>query len=227
MSRSCSTGSGSWLDHLPFVLLGMRTAVRDDSDCSPADLLYGAPLCLPGDMFSPSDPQPMPSDFARRLRVVLGAAAPIPIVHNRAPVSRVDPALRSASHVFLRVDAVRRPLVPPYLGPFQVLGHSEDFKTFRILQNGRTEVVTVDRLKPAHVLPVRASVPATPPSVGSFPSSSPPATSAPSSPSPSSVPLSPSPAASLDTAPRRLDPDVWPLPTRAGRRPRPPVRLNL
>ena len=162
MSRSCASGSGTWLDHLPFVLLGMRTAVRNDSDCSPANLLYGSPLRLPGDMFSPSEPPPMPSDFARRLRVVLGSAVPMPVIHHGTPVSRVDPALRSASHVFLRVDAVRKPLVPPYLGPFRVLGHSDSFKTFDILQNEKTVTVTIDRLKPAHLLPVVAAPP-TPP----------------------------------------------------------------
>ena len=152
MSRACASGSGTWLDHLPFVLLGMRTAIRPDSSCAPADLLYGAPLRLPGDMFSPSEPAPLPSDFASRLRVVLSAAAPIPIAHHGVPVSHVDPALASASHVFLRVDAVRRPLVPPFLGPFRVLGRSPDLKTFDILQNQKTVTVTVDRLKAAHYL---------------------------------------------------------------------------
>ena len=205
MSRSCATGSGTWLDHLPFVLLGMRTAIRSDSDCSPSDLLYGSPLRLPGDMFFPSEPPPMPSDFAGRLRVVLGSASPLPIVHHGVPVSRVDPGLRSASHVFLRIDAVKKPLVPPYLGPFRVLGRSDDLKTFDILQHQKKVTVSVDRLKPAHVLPAAAV--------------SPPSGLPPSSPRP--------PAQSSGLSSPCLDPESWPLPTRYGRRPRPPARLNL
>ena len=147
MSRSCSNSAGSWLDHLPFVLLGMRTSIRADSRCSAADLLYSAPLRLPGDMFEPSTPVPLASDFSTRLRTVLGAASPMPVVSHGSPRSRVDPALSSCSHVFLRVDAVRRPLVPLYLGPFPVLSRTD--KTFDLLQHGKTTSVSIDRLKPA------------------------------------------------------------------------------
>ena len=119
-------------------------------------------------MFTPSDPLPTPSDFAQRLRVILGSAAPLPIAHHGTPVSRIDPALQSTSHVFLRVDAVRKPLVPPYLGPFRVLGRAADLKTFDILQNQKSVTVTVDRLKPAHFLPVSA-VPLSPSSAPTDP----------------------------------------------------------
>ena len=44
------------------------------------------------------------------------------------------------------MDTVLRPLVQPYLGPFDVLQKSA--KTFVILQNGKNVTVTVDRLKP-------------------------------------------------------------------------------
>ena len=222
MSRACSTGHSSWMDHLPFVLLGMRTSVRSDSQCSPADLVYGTPLRLPGDIFQPSSPLPLASDFARQLQTVMASSNPMPVLHHGSPSSRVDPALGSSSHVFLRVDAVRRSLVPPFLGPFLVLRRSD--KTFDILQEGKTATVSIDRLKPAHFsppegpLPPPAAVPAPPaPSATESLSLAPAATSEPSTPS------FPAPA----PAPASLDPDVWPLPTRYGRRPRPPVRLNL
>ena len=73
IARDCTSGSGGWMEHLPFVLLGLSSSIRQDAACSPADLLYGTPLRLPGDMFVPSDPALMPSDFAQRLRVVLGS----------------------------------------------------------------------------------------------------------------------------------------------------------
>lgn len=154
MSRASVSGSGTWYDHLPFVLLGMRTSVREDSLCSPADLLYGAPLKLPGDMLDISKPVPSASDFARQLQSVLGASSPMPVLHHggSSRPSRINPLLRTASHVFLRVDAVRRPLVPPYLGPFPVVQRGE--KTFKILQNNQTVTVSIDRVKPARLLPV-------------------------------------------------------------------------
>ena len=37
------SATADWMTHLPLVLLGVRSAVREDSGCSPAELLYGGP----------------------------------------------------------------------------------------------------------------------------------------------------------------------------------------
>ena len=212
MSRASSSGSGTWLQHLPFVLLGMRSSIREDSQCSPSDLVFGAPLRLPGDMLSPSDPAPLASDFAARLRSVMTAAVPMPVSYHGCQPFRLDPALQSSSHVFLRVDAVRRPLVPPYVGPFKVLRRGP--KTFDIQQHGKSSTVSVDRLKPAFTFLGSDAVAVRDPA-----------------PVPAPVVAAPAveDAAVEDAAVEEavLDPDVWPLPTRYGRRPRPPARLNL
>ena len=221
MSRATSCGSGTWLDHLPYVLLGMRTSIREDSLCSPSDLLYGAPLKLPGDLLDPLPLPPSASDFARQLQAVMSSSSPMPALHHGSQASRIHPSLRSASHVFLRVDAVRRPLVPPYLGPFPVLHHGD--KTFQILQNNKTVTVSIDRLKPAYFLPGTAALP-TPQPQGAvpLPPPCPPAAGSSSAPPDASDDERSAPA----PAPV-LDPETWPLPTRYGRRPRPPSRLNL
>jgi transposase InsO family protein len=39
----------AWPDHLPWALLGLRAAPKDDSNISSAELVYGAPLVLPGE----------------------------------------------------------------------------------------------------------------------------------------------------------------------------------
>ena len=39
-------GSG-WLHHLTLVLLGLRSAPKDDQACSSAEAVYGSPLMLP------------------------------------------------------------------------------------------------------------------------------------------------------------------------------------
>ena len=151
VARACATGSNSWMDHLPFVLLGLRSSIREDSACSPSDLLYGTHLRLPGDLLQPSSPPPALSDFALHLRSVMKSSAPMPVVWHGSASSRVDPSLERVSHVFVRVDAVKRPLVPPYDGPFPVLKKSA--KTFDILKNEKTITVSIDRLKPAFFLP--------------------------------------------------------------------------
>ena len=207
MARACSAGS-SWMDNLPFVLLGLRTSIRADSGCSPSDLLYGSPLRLPGDLFggasSSSGAPPPASDFASYLRSLMSQAAPMPVVHHCSPGSRVDPGLLQASHVFLRIDAVKKPLVPPYEGPYPVLERSQ--KTFVLLKRDKPVTVTIDRLKPAVFLPESLQPPSPPPDV--------------------TCPQRDSAPASSPTPPR-LDPSSWPLPTRYGRRPRQPDRLNI
>ena len=88
----------------------------------------------------------------RALRSSMARASPMPVVHHGAPVSRLCPLLAAATHVFLRVDAVKRPLTPPYEGPFPVLRRSDSGKTFDILRNEKTFTVSIDRLKPATFL---------------------------------------------------------------------------
>ena len=211
---------GGWMEHLPFVLLGLRASVREDAGCSPADLLYGSPLRLPGPLLDSGglvSSSPDPSSFVAHLRGVMDSARPIPVIHHGVRSSSVDPALSAVSHVFLRIDAVKRPLVAPYEGPFQVLSRTP--KTFVLLRRGKPVTVTVDRLKPAFFLPESAPLsPSSPRPVSS------PADPVVASLPPQPPPLAPAPVSSPSPA---LDPQDWPLPTRYGRRPRPPTRLNL
>ena len=58
--------------------------------------------------------------------------------------------LDTCSHVFLRDDAVRRPLQPPYTGPYPVV--TRDQKTVTIDVNGKNIRVSIDRVKPAFTL---------------------------------------------------------------------------
>lgn len=40
-----------WVEHLPTVLLGIRSGIKDDIGASTAELVYGISLSLPGDLF--------------------------------------------------------------------------------------------------------------------------------------------------------------------------------
>ena len=149
MARSASQ---DWMSHLPLVLLGVRASVREDSGTSPAELLYGAVLRLPGQMLSaPSAGDSRPSsEFVRDLQDRMKVAVPMPVLyHNKNRQSHLPVELRTSSHVFVRIDAVKPPLTRPYEGPFEVLSRSDDLKTFTLDRAGRSWVVSVDRLKPA------------------------------------------------------------------------------
>ena len=218
MARSRSP---AWMDHLPLVLLGIRTSVRQDSDWCPAELVYGATLRLPGELLAPPDScgLPITTDFVSRLRSSLAAMRPSPSAHHRSKASLgsdsyvgVPPSLVGASHVYVRVDSVRRPLSRPYEGPFRVLERSP--KTFVLSRAGRAWTFSVDRLKPAWGFedPAPSSVLA--------PAPAPSSTLAPT-PAPSSA-LAPAPAPSPAPSPL-ADPPLQK--TRFGRISRPPSRF--
>ncbi|GBO33893.1 Transposon Ty3-I Gag-Pol polyprotein [Araneus ventricosus] len=63
----------------------------------------------------------------------------------------IHPSLKSSSHIFLRVDFVQPPLRQPYTGPHKVLCRTD--KTITVDINGRKTTVSLDRVKPAHLLP--------------------------------------------------------------------------
>ena len=50
----CSPNPHLWVDNLPLVLLGIRTAVRENLKCSTAEMIYGTTLRLPGELFVPA-----------------------------------------------------------------------------------------------------------------------------------------------------------------------------
>nr|VZI19045.1 unnamed protein product [Spirometra erinaceieuropaei] len=48
------TESATWSVNLPLVLLGIRSSVKEDIQCTAAELVYGTPLRLPGELVQPS-----------------------------------------------------------------------------------------------------------------------------------------------------------------------------
>ena len=47
----CQTTPNNWVSLLPMILLGIRTAVKEDLQCTTAELVYGTTLRLPGEFF--------------------------------------------------------------------------------------------------------------------------------------------------------------------------------
>ena len=140
-----------WMDELPFVLLGLRTAWREDPDCSPAELVYGSSLHVPGEFLpSTSAEQTTPStEFLRNLQGYMRTALPPPPNYHGAQRDQVSTNLSSTGYVYVRRDGYRKPLTRPYSGPHRILETGEKF--FILDLNGKRDSVTVDRLKVAYV----------------------------------------------------------------------------
>lgn len=147
MARGAFT---TWNEELPTVLLGLRTAIRDDNNLSPALMTYGTTLRIPSDFFVPSQPKIDDADFVRRLTEVMTSLTPTtrPQQTSRQPFVYKD--LSKCTHVFVRNDTVRSPLTPPYDGPYEVLQRHD--KYFKVQLPTRTSVISLDRLKPAYTL---------------------------------------------------------------------------
>ena len=143
----------NWIDELPWVLLGIRTAPKEDLECSSAELVYGAPLTVPGDFLPRSQESQDAGRFLPRLRdTVRGLAPRPPIPHGTRP-SSVPATLATSEYVFIRRDCRRPPLTPPYEGPYKVLAHGD--KSLTIDLGNRHDSVSIDRLKSAFLDPVR------------------------------------------------------------------------
>ena len=75
--------------------------------------------------------------------------APVPTAKHGNPISSFPPTLKKAKFVFVRKDKHRPPLCRPYEGPFKVLEPGE--KDYKVMRHGKTEIISVDRLKSAHL----------------------------------------------------------------------------
>ncbi|XP_064468688.1 uncharacterized protein LOC135382951 [Ornithodoros turicata] len=189
-------------DH--WVLLGIRAALKPDLGCSSAELVYGSALRLPADFFVPPQHQPAPAEYLQRLQRFFASLRPTPTRTDSSRKVHVPQELATETHVFLRTDAVRRALTPPYSGPHTILSRGE--KTFRISIRGKPETVSADRVKPAFVECPTIAASSAPEDASDAPPrtptpTSPPSTSAPPAPSPKRVHWSDSPCLSLAGGP--------------------------
>jgi len=137
----------NWTDALPLVLLGIRAAWKEDLNSSSAVLLYGEPLRLPGEFFDGKPASKPTTEFGSQLQRQMSHLRPTPPKRHGTPRVFVFKDLATSPQVYLRQDALRGALQPPY----RVLERNEKF--FKIeLPNGKESTVSIDRLKPAYAM---------------------------------------------------------------------------
>ena len=168
-----------WFWRLPCVLLAIRTTLKPDIGASPADLVFGEGLAVPGTLLSSLPPSEDESQQLRRsalhnLRLEVARLQPAATSAHRTPRLHLPADLRSATHVFVRRPPFGQPsLASPYLGPYRVISREEH--SFKIaLPGGGSEAVALARLKPAFVAedddrpdtPPTPQTPPTPPGSG-------------------------------------------------------------
>ena len=132
-ARNCGA---AWQEHLPWALLGIRTAPKEVSGISSAEAVYGIPLALPGQAQGPEGVQvdPPPAVIAARQL-------------SYADVAKGKPTcVQSAEFVYIRRGPIGTPFAPAYSGPYRVL--SRRGKVYELQMGERREMVSADRIKP-------------------------------------------------------------------------------
>ena len=147
LRASLDASRGDWTQRLPLILLSLRTALRQDDQLTPAQIVYGTNLRLPVDLLIKSEEPPLDvTQYTERLTKAMQSIGPIETRPCERP-SYIDPNLKSCTHVFIRNEN-RRGLNPVYTGPFEVVARSDKF--FKVKLLNRVDTVSIDRLKAAH-----------------------------------------------------------------------------
>lgn len=142
-----------WTQVLPTILLGIRSAWKEDLGATSAELVYGEPLRLPGEFLAGAATIAQShldtSEFIRDLRSHFQDLRPVDGTRHDTRKPFVFKELNTSSHVFIRRDSPKSTLDPPYEGPFKVISRSD--RNFRVDVRGVETTVAVNRLKPAYI----------------------------------------------------------------------------
>ena len=112
---------------------------------SAAELLYGVPLALLGELVDNAEPPA--AIFLERFRRLPTTALPTRPLARPPPPKSPPAKLDTAGFVFVRRGAPSLPLSPLYDGPCRVVARGP--KVFTLEIGGRQDQFSVDRLNPA------------------------------------------------------------------------------
>ena len=92
-----------WVDALPAVLFKLQTAYKEDFKASPAEIVFGEILRIPGEFFIEDVQQPDPEIFLEKHREIHSIC---PTPHHTKTKMFIQECLYECSYVFLCLDEV-------------------------------------------------------------------------------------------------------------------------
>ena len=110
-SLKCRLSGPNWVEELPWVLLGIRTAPKEDLGSSTAKLVYGSLLTVPGDFIPNGQPRTASQELQQQ-RQRVSDLKPVPTTaHGKEKIqTNVPQSLKQAKFVFVLRDARKGPL---------------------------------------------------------------------------------------------------------------------
>lgn len=154
------TNSNQWTKELPMVLLGLRSAIKEDTGFSPAQMTFGKSIRLPGDFFVQTGETINDAEYTTKLMETLNNLRPAPREQADNRKCFIHKDLKNSEYVFVRRE-VKKPLTPPYEGPFKVVHRNSKHYTVQV--GSRDVVISLDRLKPAYAITSTNPTDTTPP----------------------------------------------------------------
>ncbi|XP_029670043.1 uncharacterized protein LOC115239589 [Formica exsecta] len=109
-------------------------------------MLYGTSLKIPGEFFIedlPADPE----IFVEKHQIHMREIKSQPTAHHHKKTPFYHKNLFDCTHVWIRVDSVKKSLQPPYNGPFRVVNRINN-NLFTVDVSGKLTDVSTERLKP-------------------------------------------------------------------------------
>jgi len=137
--------NANWMNQLPWVMLGLRVSPALASGISPAQVLFGRTLSVPGQFLPTTEVQEPHPDFLTSLQNTLTRIPPPP-VWNRQQKVHTPSTLKAGGYCFLRNEG-KTGLELPYRGPYRL--ERLTAKKGTINMDGDLVLVSIDRLKPA------------------------------------------------------------------------------
>ncbi|GFU31428.1 retrovirus-related Pol polyprotein from transposon 412 [Nephila pilipes] len=102
-----------------------RTTRKEDLQATTAEMIYGAPITLPGEFLCSSKQNADPATFMGRLRESMQRLSTPTTRHQGQNTIFVSKDLTTCSHIFLWTDSMRKGLQPPYEDPYKIVNHTE------------------------------------------------------------------------------------------------------
>jgi hypothetical protein len=139
----------AWLQALAIVLLGIRS-LPNESGFSPFTAVTGANLLLPRPLITETN-EDCSEETISKLQEIMRSIDFQSLSEGRSHVSTksyIPKDLQTCTHVWLRIDRVRKHLEAPYTGPHLVVKRTS--KYFVINTGSLEQTVSIDRLKPAY-----------------------------------------------------------------------------